>query len=177
MVNIKKSENGMATIMLAVILIVVVMISVVTIRTIVGEQGILSEAQSATFIQSINALEEYLNSYYAENAEKFIEANSKVEAIQQNSETSDWIYNPSKYGFGTEKYIVDDDGNILYLINKEALPERLRNQLRQGAAGGNNYNNYYEMRDVYGVTRDLKVYYCSTGKDSIMGIEIDELDR
>lgn len=32
------------------------------------------------------------------------------------------------------------------------------------------------MEDVYGLTSNLKVYYCSKGKDSIAGISKDELD-
>lgn len=175
--SIRKNQNGMTMIMLVVTIIALGMIAGVTLKQVWGRDGILSEAQSATFVQSRNMLEEYLNSYYAENSEKFIEAESKAEALQQNTESSDWIYNPSKYGFSSEKYVVNSDGDILYLINKEALPERLRKQVKGGDAGGNNYDFYVEMKDVYGVTKDLKVYYCSTGKDSIMGITVDQLDK
>ena len=175
--NIVKNQKGMTMVMLVVTIIMVFIVALVTVDVVIGRNGILSEAQEATFVQSRNMLEEYINSYYAEHSEEFIDAPSKAEALQQKAESSDWIYNPIKYGTGTKKYVVNSDGDMLFLINKEALPERVKKQVKGGDAGGNNYAFYVDMKDVYGVTKDLKVYYCSTGKDSIMGITVEELDK
>ena len=128
-------------------------------------------------MQSVAVLEEYLNSYYVEHYEYFEKADNKAEALEQYSESSSWIWNPSKHGYGAIGYIVNEDGNACYLIDKQALPEEIRSQLRGGDAGEGTYTDYVSMNDVYGVTGNLQVYYCSGGKDSILGISADELDK
>ncbi len=128
-------------------------------------------------MQSVAVLEEYLNSYYVEHYEYFEKADNKAEALEQYSESSSWIWNPSKHGYGAIGYIVNEDGNACYLIDKQALPEEIRSQLKGGDAGEGTYADYARMNDVYGVTGNLEVYYCASGKDSILGISEDDLDK
>ena len=45
-----------------------------------------------------------------------------------------------------------------------------------GEAGNKEYVDYASLNDVYGVTSNLKVYYCENGIKSIAGIGESELD-
>lgn len=85
-----------------------------------------------------------------------------------------YFYQPT---FGLLNYVVDSDGDALYLIDKEQLPEEIKGQLVGGNAGNKEYSDYVSLNDVYGVTSDLKVYYCSGGKDTIYGVTKDDLDK
>ena len=117
-----------------------------------------------------------MNSYYVENYEEFSEHTNKAEALEQYSESSNWIWNPAKYGYGNIGYIVNSDGNACYFINKAGLPEEVKQQIKGGDAGKGDYADYASMNDVYGVTSNLQVYYCKDGRDSILGISFEELD-
>lgn len=143
-----------------------------------GDNGIITQAQNATYIQSVAVLEEFLNNYYIEHYDYFEKTDNKAEALEQYSESSNWIWNPSKFGYGAMGYIIDKDGNACYLISKKDLPEEIRTQLKGGDAGEGTYADYASMQDVYGVTGNLKVYYCgNNGKDSLIGISNEELDK
>ena len=75
---------------------------------------------------------------------------------------------------GTKNYITYD-GEMYYLINKQALPDDVKNQLKGGDT--TDYLKYIRLQDVYGVTPDLKVYYCESGTDSALGtLDSTELD-
>ena len=121
-------------------------------------------------MQSVAVLEEYLNSYYVEHYEEMQDTNnSKVillKALQPN-----WFFSTSL------GYVPDSDGNALYLINKQGLPEDIKQQLKGGDAGDGTYLDYANLNDVYGVTSNLKVYYCSNGKSTIMGESTENLDK
>ena len=64
----------------------------------------------------------------------------------------------------------------LYLIKKSGLPEQIRETLVGGEAGNKEYIDYANLNDVYGVTSNLKVYYCENGIKSIVGIGESNLD-
>ncbi len=67
---------------------------------------------------------------------------------------------------GSKNYIVNE-GNIHYLLNKSVIPDNLRENLK----GGNSevYADYARLIDVYGVTNDLKLYYCDDKGKVICG--------
>ena len=79
---------------------------------------------------------------------------------------------------GDKNYIMNiSDGSIYkhYLIHKSNLPK----DIRDGLIGGNTeeYENYINLIDVYGVTEDLKVYYCNEIGSTIVGTSnYDTLD-
>ena len=139
-----------------------------------GDNGIITQAQNATYMQSVAVLEEYLNNFYIEHYEDMKEADSKI-LTMINLEPS-WFYIPANEGIGGLRYVVDADGHALYLIKKSGLPEDIRNQIKGGDAGEGKYADYVALNDVYGVTEKLQVYYCSNGTDSIMGVTTDELN-
>ena len=142
----------------------------VSLNAVIGDNGIITQAQNATYMQSIAVLEEYLNSFYVEHYEEFENVENKAEALEQHKESSNWIWNPAKYGYGAIGYVVNADGNACYFINKEGLPEEIRANIKGGDAGEGKYTDYANMNDVYGVTSNLKVYYCKNGKDKMLGI-------
>lgn len=53
----------------------------------------------------------------------------------------------------------------------------IKEQLVGGDAGSGKYSDYANLNDVYGVTSNLKVYYCSNGLNTIYGILEDNLDK
>ena len=113
-------------------------------------------------------LEEFLNSYYVEHYDNFTEEESKVQALKILE--PDWFFSGAPLG-----YIVDSDGGIHFYINKDGLPENIKSQLRGGDAGDKTYRAYASMEDVYGVTKDLKVYYCKD-PNNIFGTAEYDLD-
>ena len=146
----------------------------VSLNAVIGDNGIITQAQNATYMQSVAVLEEYLNNYYVEHYEEMDGEESKV--LTLTTLEPSWFYIPANEGIGGLRYIVDAEGHALYLIKKSGLPEDIKNQIRGGDAGEGTYTDYVNLNDVYGVTSDLQVYYCSEGTDTIMGITTDELN-
>ena len=151
----------------------------VSLNAVIGDNGIITQAQNATYAQSVAALEEFLNQYYVSHYDTLPQdANNKVEALQSNIESSSWFWMPKNYGFGALNYVVTSDGQMCYFIDKSAFEANSNSNisLKGGDAGDNTYQDYANFNDVYGVTSDLKVYYCASGKDSIVGIDDSEID-
>ena len=121
-------------------------------------------------------LEEFLQEKYVENYDGLEENDNKVEELMSISAYSKYFYIPANEGVGGLRYVIDSDGHALYLIKKSGLPEEIKEQLTGGEAGDKTYADYQSLNDVYGVTKRLKVYYCSSGADSILGLAKDDLD-
>ncbi len=119
------------------------------------------------------ALQEFIEEKYVESYEEVDDNEIKVEEVRKKYPT--YFYDPSANGIGSAKYVVDGRGHALYLIRKEELPSEIREGLIGGDAGRKEYQDYLSLRDVYGVTFDLKVYYCS-GDGIFRGINASELN-
>ncbi len=119
-------------------------------------------------------LEEFLQEKYVELYDDVKDDDNKVLALINNSTTSNYFYKPD---MGALQYIVDSEGHALYLINKDGLPKEIKQSLVGGEAGNKKYSDYASLIDVYGVTTDLKVYYCSNGVDSLYGLSKEDLDN
>ncbi len=162
-----KNKNGITLIALVISIIVMLILAGVSLNATIGDNGIITQAQNATYMQSIAALEEYLQTEYVKYYDETENYTSKIELLS------------SKLGNlclkdGTKNYITYD-GKMYYLINKQALPDDVKNQLRGGDT--TDYLKYIRLQDVYGVTPDLKVYYCESGTDSALGtLDSTELD-
>ena len=132
-----------------------------------GDNGIISQAQNATIIQEIAVLEEYLQTEYVKYYEEDGEYTNKIELLADKNKAL-------CLKDGTKNYITYN-GKMYYLINKQALPDDIKNQLRNGDTI--EYAKYIRLIDVYGVTEDLKVFYCKDGTDNVLGtisdLEID----
>ena len=169
-----KNNRGITLIALVISIIVMLILAGVSLNAVIGDNGIITQAQNATYMQSIAVLEEYLNSYYVEHYEEMANEESKV--LTLTSLQPDWFYIPANEGVGALRYITDSDGNALYLIKKSGLPEEIKSELKGGDAGNGEYSDYAGLNDVYGVTSNLKVYYCQNGKDTILGVSKENLD-
>ena len=180
--NIKssfKTNKGITLIALVISIIVMLILAGVSLNAVIGDNGIITQAQNATYMQSVAVLEEFLNEYYISHFDSLPQdVDNKVEALQANSESSSWFWMPKNYGFGGLNYVVTADGQMCYFIDKEAFENNSNSNisLKGGDAGDKTYQDYASFNDVYGVTSDLKVYYCSSGKDSILGMDSAEID-
>ena len=166
LINIK-NKNGITLIALVISIIVMLILAGVSLNATIGDNGIITQAQNATYMQSISALEEYLQTEYIKYYDESEDYTNKIELLS------------SKIGNlclkdGTKNYVIYG-GKMYYLINKKSLPEELQNQLKGGDT--TEYSKYIRLMDVYGVTKDLKVFYSKDGSDSILGTASDlELD-
>ena len=142
----------------------------VSLNAVIGDNGIITQAQNATYMQSVAVLEEFLNNYYVEHYEEMSNTEYKVQTLK--SLEPDWFFSGAPLG-----YIVDSDGDIHFFINKDGLPDEIRSQIKGGDAGDKTYSSYSQMKDTYGVTKDLKVYYCKDGKETIIGNVVFDKDN
>ena len=174
--NRRKISNhkGITLIALVISIIVMLILAGVSLNATIGDNGIITKAQDATYAQSRAMLEEYINQFYMEHYDEFNENENKAVALKNYRDSSSWFYQGAPLG-----YVVDSDGNAHYFINVEGLPEDIKYSIKGGNANGKNaltYQDYANMEDIYGITSDLRVYYCSSGKDSITGVVIEDLD-
>ena len=145
----------------------------VSLNAIVGDNGIITNAQNANMKNGMAALEEFLQEKYVENFDNFTSDDSNKVA-KLSALYHEYFYNPQDDGFGTVNYILDAEGHALYLINKSGLPEDVQELLHAGNCGyglegADRYAAFARLEDVYGVTSSLKVYYVS-GDGTFMGI-------
>ena len=175
----KLFQNGITLIALVISIIVMLVLAGVSLNATIGDNGIITQAQNATYLQDCAKLEEFFQSYYVSHFDTLPQdCNSKVEALQSNSESASWFWMPKNNKFGGLNYVVSSDGQMCYFIDKANFEAKSNSgiTLKGGKAGKGTYKDYASFNDVYGVTSDLKVYYCSSGKDSILGIDSSQLD-
>ena len=175
----KLFQNGITLIALVISIIVMLILAGVSLNATIGDNGIITQAQNATYLQDCAKLEEFLQSYYVSHFDTLPQdCNSKVEALQSNSESASWFWMPKNNKFGGLNYLVSSDGQMCYFIDKANFEAKSNSgiTLKGGKAGKGTYKDYASFNDVYGVTSELKVYYCSSGKDSILGIDSSQLD-
>ena len=153
------NTNGITLIALVISIIVMLILAGVSLNATIGENGIMTQAKNATYMQGIATLEEYLQSEYVKYYDEADNYTNKVELLVNK------ISNLCLKD-GTKNYITYD-GKMDYVLNKQALPEEIRNQLRGGDT--TDYLSYIRLKDVYGITEDLRVYYCSEGTDNVLG--------
>ena len=112
-------------------------------------------------------LEEYLQEKYVELYDVNINTSGTLAKLDLlRTAYPKYFYQPTEITGLT--YILNR-GNMYFLIQKENLPQEIQEQLRGGDAGDKSFSAYSSLTDVYGVTSNLKVYYCSDGLDSLTG--------
>ncbi len=134
----------------------------------------ITNAMDADMKNGMAILEEFLQEKYVENFDKFDENEPKVMVVQRLY--PEYFYIPKNEGVGGLSYILNKDGNALYLIKKSGLPKEIKSSLVGGNAGEGKYNDYASLNDVYGVTSDLKVYYSSSSNSTLLALGNIELD-
>ena len=135
---------------------------------------------NATILESCAELEEFLQEKYIEisSIEEMTDNSLKTPLEKVHSVYHNWFYSHGSYNYVIHEYsYTDDEGNsktdflTLYLINKKELAKsepEIAGKLKGGDANNNDENAYINFQDVYGVTSNLKVFYCSNGLDKIL---------
>ena len=127
--NSLKSKKGITLVALVISIIVMLILAGVSLNATIGENGIMSQAKNATYMQSIAILEEYFNNYYIEHYEEMTEDENKV--LTLTTKQPNWFYIPANEGIGNLRYVIDSDGHALYLIKKSGLPEEIKKQIKR----------------------------------------------
>ena len=154
---------GITLIALVITIIVMLILAGVSLNATIGENGIMAQAKNATYMQGIASLEEYLNQFYVENYEDLKNSEDKAEALSNYSKSSNWFYKTAN------GYVVDKNGKINYFLKVENLPEEAKKEIVDGKSEGKTYGDYINGIDVYGVTKDLQVYYLKDGFENVLG--------
>ena len=128
----------------------------VSINAVVGDNGVLSKAQDAVFVNSCAYLEEYFQELYLniQLEEDQINATQLENIIAAGYES--YFFKTSE-GYKLRK--TSDDGSIVvvYLLVKENLPEEIRSKVT--GADNRSSKDYRLLNGVYGITSELDVYY------------------
>ena len=160
-------RNGITLIALVISIIVMLILAGVSLNAVIGDNGIITQAQNATYMQGIAALEEYLQTEYVKYYDEADDYTNKIEML--SSKMTNLCLKD-----GTKNYITYD-GKMYYLVNKQSLPDDIKNQLKGGDT--TEYIEYIRLIDVYGITEDLRVYYCADGLEGALGtvgdLEVD----
>ena len=163
----KKANRGITLIALVISIIVMLILAGVSLNAVIGDNGIITQAQNATYMQGIVALEEYLQTEYVKYYDEAEDYTNKIEML--SSKMTNLCLKD-----GTKNYITYD-GKMYYLVNKQSLPDDIKNQLKGGDT--TEYAKYIRLQDVYGITTDLRVYYCADGLEGALGTLTDlEID-
>ena len=118
-----KSTNGITLIALVISIIVMLILAGVSLNATIGDNGIITQAQNATYMQSIAALEEYMQTEYVKYYDDTNEFTNKVELLA-NKNSNLFLKD------GSKNYITFN-GKIYYLVNKSVLPDDVKKQLKE----------------------------------------------
>jgi len=175
-----KKNLGITLIALVITVIVMLILAGVSLNALVGDNGIITNSVDAKMRTGIAILEEYLQQKYVENFKQFVNGDNKVAKLANLYQ--EYFYDPRDDNIGTVNYILDSEGHALYLINKSGLPQEVQDNLTggyggEGLTGTNRYDAYSSLKDVYGVTSGLEVWY-SDGSGTFYGLNsTDDLDK
>jgi len=153
-----KNRRGITLIALVITVIVMLILAGVSLNAIVGDNGIITNAQNANIESGMAALEEWLQQKYVEYYESATDDDNENKVAFLNRMFTYQLLLKD----GTREYVINS-GKMYYLLNKNC--SYIPKEVRDGLSGGNSteYSDYSRLIDVYGITKDLKVYYCSNG--------------
>ena len=137
-------------------------------NAIIGDNGIITRAMDAKQKSGMAALEEYLQEKYIEFYEETDKYVNKIELL--SGKLTDLLLTNST----SRKYIIYE-GKTYYLLNKKSLPK----EIRDGLVGGDSdkVEEFSRLINVYGITKDLKVYYIDTSSGTQYGnIEVEDVN-
>ena len=168
----KKKQNGITLIALVISIIVMLILAGVSLNMTIGDNGIIKQAQNASYEMGMAALEEWLQQEYV----------TQYDNITDSDEGNKIAFLNRMFNYtlllkdGSRDYIINE-GKVYYLLNKSC--KYIPKEVKDGLLGGDTteYSKYTRLEDVYGVTKDLKVYYCGTGVEGAIGtIENYDID-
>ena len=158
-----KSKNGITLIALVISIIVMLILAGVSLNATIGDNGIITQAQNTKYTQSVATIQEYLNQFYIEHYDELQNTENKAEALANYSKSSNWFFKTAN------GYIVDKNGKAHYFLKTENLPDEVKSQIVGGTSTGKTYGDYINGIDVYGVTKNLEVYYFKDGIEDSFG--------
>ncbi len=158
-----KSKNGITLIALVISIIVMLILAGVSLNATIGDNGIITQAQNTKYTQSVVTIQEYLNQFYIEHYDELQNTENKAEALANYSKSSNWFLKTAN------GYIVDKNGKAHYFLRTENLPDEVKSQIVGGISTGKTYGDYINGIDVYGVTKNLEVYYFKDGIEDSFG--------
>ena len=145
----------------------------VSLNAVIGDNGIITQAQNATYMQSVAVLEEFMQQEYLKLYDTLDNPENKIDYfINDTSGSRNYIQKAMNNNY----YFMDNvSGNTYYFIEKSALPDEIRNQIKGGDNSLSNKTIWADFTDIYGITSDLKVYYCSNSSDTRIGATDENL--
>ena len=162
----KLFQNGITLIALVISIIVMLILAGVSLNATIGDNGIITQAQNATYMQSVAVLEEFLQTEYVKYYDEVEKYDNKLDGLINEPNTKKYFQrakNSSYFFLDTSSY------KEYYFIEKSALPEEIAKQLKGGENSLTGKGIYADFEDIYGVTSDLEIYYCSKNNDNRIG--------
>ncbi len=117
-------------------------------------------------MQSVAVLEEFLQQEYVKYYESVDKYDNKLDGLINEANTKQYFQRAQNSAY----YFLDPSTyKEYYFIEKSALPEEISKQLRGGENSLTGTGIYADFNDIYGVTSDLRVYYCQESNDNRIG--------
>jgi len=142
----------------------------VSLNAIIGDNGIITNAQNANFQSQKAILQEFFDQFYIEHYEELGNVDNKAAILQSMNISKNWTYK-GKFG-----YVVDDSGYVHYFLIIENMPKEIRESINYGL-GTKSYSDYVNCIDVWGISENLKVYYCENGINTMDGVNLADLGK
>ena len=79
----KSFQNGITLIAMVISIIVMLILAGVSLNATIGDNGIITQAQNATYMQSIAVLEEFMQQQYVEKYDTISQYENKDEAYTE----------------------------------------------------------------------------------------------
>jgi len=170
--------------------IVMLILAGVSLNALVGDNGIISNAMNANLQNGLATLQEYVQQLYVEHYDNLPEDKTALKGLMDASSNFKSYFYSSRDDFEMGDYLFDSEGNVIYVMKISALPKEIKEQLVGGTAEGyatiydadtandeardNLYYECFNKLDIYGVTSDLKVYYCGADGTMLGNVTLDE---
>ena len=167
MYKIEKNKNkGITLIALIITIIVLLVLAGVSLNAIIGENGIITNSQRAKVLNGMATLEEWLQEEYVKYYDEAEDYYSKQDLLASKM---DGLFLKS----GSSNYVFYD-GKAYYLLNKNS--SYLPKEIKDGLVGGDSseYADYSSLNDVYGISSDLKVFYCEKYLSGVIYGDVEE---
>ena len=168
-----KKQAGITLIALVISIIVMLILAGVSLNATIGDNGIITQAQNAMYMQSVAALEEFMQQQYLKLYDTIEDPENKIDYFLND------VGGAKKYiqkAMNNNYYFMDSStGNTYYFIEKSALPDEIKNQIKGGDTSLTDKTIWADFNDIYGITSDLKVYYCGSSSDTRIGATDESL--
>lgn len=190
-------NKGITLIALIATIVVMIIIAGVAIKMATGDNSAITNAQKATYKNSITQIEQWLNEFYVQKYDYLPNSSNKALAIiqffnanrtnlglpedtKENPNPDNIFHKKNPNGNGEEntkwRYIID--GKSFYCLNTENLKKIANNEV-EILEVENDWSEPNHLKGVYGVTADLRVFYIIDWENEkncdIIGIKKEEI--